>query len=232
MRPTRISVLVLVLAVCALATWLTLRLVYTRLPPLPWTGVPALMATSVAEAWTGYDLQARIAGRRGRRPAAPLFVSRMVALAKASSLAAAAIGGLALGFLVYTSGMLNATIPRQDALAAAVTLASAIVLVCAALYLEYCCRVPNAPDRSRDDEAPDRTTKRPSDWHLPAARPGPRVGLGRKQGGSGAKTGWVWGENRVGLGRKQGEFGGNGVGSGERGFGGRRSGIGESGALP
>jgi hypothetical protein len=194
MRPTRISTLALVLAVCALATWLTLRLEYAALPPLPWTGVPALMATAVAEAWTGYDLQARIAGRRGRRPAAPLFVSRMVALAKASSLAAAAIGGLALGFLVYTSGLLSAAIPRQDALAAGLTLASALVLACAALYLEYCCRVPNAPDRSGDDPANgdrahgdrahgdrargdrahgdrtgDRTTKRPSDWHLPPA---------------------------------------------------------------
>lgn len=161
MRPTRISTLALVLAVCALAAWLALRLVYTNLPPLPWTGTPALLATAVAEAWTGHDLQARIAGRRGRRPAAALFVSRMVALAKATSLAAAAIGGLALGFLVYTSGLLNASIPRQDALTAAVTLASAVVLACAALYLEYCCRVPNTPDRSDDDEARDRTTKRP-----------------------------------------------------------------------
>jgi len=166
MRPTRISTLALVLAVCALATWLALRLEYTNLPPLPWTGVPALLATALAEAWTGFDLQARIAGRRGRRPAAPLFVSRMVALAKATSLAAAALGGLALGFLVYTSGLLNAAIPRQDALAAGVTLASAVVLTCAALYLEYCCRVPNDPDRSGDDPAQgdragDRTTKRP-----------------------------------------------------------------------
>jgi len=153
MRPTRISTLALVLAFFALAAWLSLRLVYTHLPPLPWTGVPALLATAVAEAWTGYDLQARIHGRRGR-PAAPLFVSRMVALAKATSLAAAAIGGLALGFLVYTSGMLNASIPRQDALAAAVTLGSSVVLACGALYLEYCCRVPNVPDRdSRDDPA-------------------------------------------------------------------------------
>ena len=152
MRPTRISSLLAVAAVCALATWLTLRLVYTNLPPLPWTGVPALLATAVAEAWTGHDLQARIAGRRGRRPAAPLFVSRMVALAKASSLAGAAIGGLAAGFAIYTSGMLNASIPRQDALAALITLASSVVLACAALYLEYCCRVPDAPDRDDRDE--------------------------------------------------------------------------------
>jgi hypothetical protein len=151
MRPTRISTLVLVAVVCALAAWLALRSVYQHLPPLPWTGVPALLVAAAAEAWTGFDLRSRILGRRGLKPAAPLFVSRMVALAKASSLAAAAIAGLAAGFVIYLSGSLSASVPRQDALTAAITLAAAVVLACAALYLEYCCRVPGAPDRDTSD---------------------------------------------------------------------------------
>ena len=153
MRPTRASTLVIVAVVCALAAWLLLRSIYEKLPPLPWTGVPALLVAAVAEAWTGRDLRARIAGRRGLKPAAPLFVSRMVALAKASSLAAAAIAGLAAGLVTYLSGSLNAPVPRQDALTAAVTMAAAVLLACAALYLEYCCRVPDAPDRDSTDES-------------------------------------------------------------------------------
>jgi hypothetical protein len=152
MRPTRVSTLVLVAVICALASWLLLRSVYERLPPLPWTGVPALLVAAAAEAWTGRDLRARIAGRRGLKPAAPLFVSRMVALAKASSLAASAIAGLAAGFVIYLSGSLSATVPRQDAVTAALTFAAAVLLACAALFLEYCCRVPNAPDRDKNDE--------------------------------------------------------------------------------
>ncbi len=152
MRPTRTSTLAIVAVVCALAAWLLLHSVYSKLPPLPWTGVPALLVAAVAEAWTGRDLQNRIAGKRGLKPAAPLFVSRMVALAKASSLAAAAIAGLAAGFVIYLSGSLSASIPREDALTAAITLAAAGVLACAALYLEYCCRVPDRPDRDRTDE--------------------------------------------------------------------------------
>jgi len=152
MRPTRISTLVIVAVVCALACWLLLRSVYEKLPPLPWTGVPALLVAALAEAWTGRDLRARIAGRRGLKPAAPLFVSRMVALAKASSLAGSAIAGLAAGFVVYLSGSLSAAVPRQDAVTAAVTFAAAVLLACAALYLEYCCRVPNAPDRDQSDQ--------------------------------------------------------------------------------
>ena len=153
MRPTRTSTLAVVAVVCALVAWLALRSVYERLPPLPWTGVPALLIAAFAEAWTGRDLRARIAGRRGTKPVAPLFVSRMVALAKASSLAASAIAGLAAGFIIYLSGSLTAAVPRQDAVTAAVTLVSAVLLACAALYLEYCCRVPDAHDRDQTDQA-------------------------------------------------------------------------------
>ncbi len=152
MRPTRTSTLAIVAVVCAAVSWLLLKLVYEHLPLLPWTGVPALVVAALAEAWTGRDLRARIAGGRGLKPAAPLFVSRMVALAKASSLAAAVIAGLALGFVIYLSGSLNETVPRQDAVTAVVTFAASVVLACAALYLEYCCRVPDAPDREQSDE--------------------------------------------------------------------------------
>jgi hypothetical protein len=160
-KPTRVSTLVLVAVICAGLGWLLLRSLYQRLPPLPWTGVPALLIAAMAEAWTGRDLKARIAGQRGSgqgtgrglKPVAPLFVSRMVALAKASSLAAAIIAGLTGGFGVYLSGSLSASVPRQDALTSVVTFAAAVVLACAALYLENCCRVPADPDGD-EREAP------------------------------------------------------------------------------
>jgi Protein of unknown function (DUF3180) len=174
-KPTRVSTLVVIAVVCAGLGWLLLRSLYHRLPPLPWTGVPALLIAAMAEAWTGRDVKARIAARRGSgpgtgrgsgpgtgrgsgqetgrglKPVAPLFVSRMVALAKASSLAAAIIAGVAGGFDIYLSGSLGASVPRQDALTAVVTFAAAVVLACAALYLENCCRVPE--DQDRDERA-------------------------------------------------------------------------------
>ena len=153
MKPTRSSTLAVVAVVFALLAWLLLRGVYSKLPPLPWTGVPALLIAAAVEAWIGRDLRARIAGRRGK-PAIPLFVSRMVALAKASSQVAAAVAGLAAGVDIYLSGSLNASVPRQDELTAAVTLAAAVLLACAALYLEFCCRVPDPPGREQDDETP------------------------------------------------------------------------------
>jgi Protein of unknown function (DUF3180) len=162
-KPTRISTLVIIAVVCAAAGWLLLRAVYAKLPPLPWTGVPALLIAAVAEAWLGRDLKARIAGGRGARrggergarsgpkPVEPLFVSRMVALAKASSVAAAIIAGFAAGFDLYLAGSLTASTPRQDALTAVITFVAAILLACAALYLEYCCRVPGDPEEPQPD---------------------------------------------------------------------------------
>jgi len=155
MKPTRPSTLATVAVVFALAAWLLLHLIYQRLPPLPWTGAPALLLAAALEAWTGRDLRARITRRRGvngTKPPDPLFVSRMVALAKASSLVAAAVGGLAAGVDIYLSGSLNASVPRQDELTAAVTLAAAVLLACAALYLEFCCRVPDSPGPDQDDQ--------------------------------------------------------------------------------
>ena len=152
MKPTRISTLVIIAVVCAAAGWLLLRSVYAKLPPLPWTGVPALLIAAVAEAWTGRDLKARISGRRqGLKPVAPLFVTRMVALAKATSVAAAIIAGFTAGFDFYLAGSLNASTPREDALTAAITFVAAVVLACAALYLENSCRVPEDPDAAQAD---------------------------------------------------------------------------------
>jgi hypothetical protein len=151
-KPTRISTLVIIAVVCAAAGWLLLRAVYAKLPPLPWTGVPALLIAAVAEAWTGRDLKARISGRRqGLKPVAPLFVTRMVALAKATSVAAAIIAGFTAGFDFYLAGSLNASTPREDALTAVITFVAAVLLACAALYLENSCRVPEDPDAPQPD---------------------------------------------------------------------------------
>jgi len=106
----------------------------------------------VAEAWTGRDLKARISGRRqGLKPVAPLFATRMVALAKATSVAAAIIAGFTAGFDFYLAGSLNASTPREDALTAVITSVAAVLLACAALYLENSCRVPEDPDAAQPD---------------------------------------------------------------------------------
>ena len=149
MQPTKIRTLALAAVVSAALAWLLLRLTYASLPALPWTGVPALLLLAIAEAVSGRNVRARLRGGGGTK-IAPIAVARMAALAKATSLAAAILGGLAAGFLVYVLGSLDKPAFRTDAVTAGVTLGSALVLMAAALYLEQGCRVPTRKDEDDD----------------------------------------------------------------------------------
>jgi hypothetical protein len=124
MRPTKARTLVLTALICAVGMWLLLRQVYSSLPPLPWSGVPALALLAGAETITGRNVRARLAGRG--TPIPPIAVARIAVLAKASSLAAALIGGLA----------------------------AAVLLIAAALYLEHGCRVPPGQDQGAEPGQP------------------------------------------------------------------------------
>ncbi|HEX4830277.1 MAG TPA: DUF3180 domain-containing protein [Trebonia sp.] len=155
MRPTRPRFLLLIALVCGAVTWALLHAIYSRLPPLTWSFVPALLIAGGVEAWIGRDLRARIAGDRAD-PAPPLFVARMLVLAKASAQVAAIFGGIALGFMIYLSVMLSASTPRQDMVTAGLTFAASLLLAVAALWLEYCCRVPKSPDDDQDRDERDK----------------------------------------------------------------------------
>jgi hypothetical protein len=153
-KPTQTRTLVIILVVVGAVTWAILKAVYASLPPLTWTGVPALAIAAAAEAWFGRDLRARIQRRPGTRPVPALFVARVVALAKASSQTAALLGGICAGFVIYLSGMTSAPTPRADLVDASLSFGASLVLMAAALFLEYCCRVPGNPRDDVDEPAP------------------------------------------------------------------------------
>lgn len=161
MTPTRPRFLLLIALVCGAITWAVLHVIYSKLPPLTWSAVPALLIAAGVEAWQGRILRARIAGERGE-PAPPLFVARMLVLAKASAQVAAIFGGVAIGFMVYLSVMLSASTPRADMVTAGLTFAAALLLAVAALWLEYCCRVPKYPGDSSDRNDDDRPAPFPN----------------------------------------------------------------------
>lgn len=161
MTPTRPGALAAVAVVCALLTWLVVRKTFAALPPLPWTALPAMLLVAIGEVMAGRNIKAKISGRRrSGKPLQPIAVARMVALAKASSAAAAVLGGLAAGFFCYVAGQLEKDVPRADAIASGVTVAGAVVLAAAALYLERCCRAPRPPE-----DAGDAQDGRHADWH-------------------------------------------------------------------
>lgn len=157
---TRPGTLAGIFAICAIVGWLATRSTFTSLPLLPVTSVPALAALALAEAAVGRSVRNRLTGRRKTaRPLAPIAIARLVALAKASSAAGAALGGLVGGYLIYVLKDLDKTVPARDARVAGLTLAATLLLMAAALYLEHCCRAPKPPDDSEDES--DRT---PDSW--------------------------------------------------------------------
>ncbi len=152
MQPTKPWSLVVVVICTAAIGWVVALTSFASLPPLPWTAVPALLLLALGELLIARNLRTRLSARPGIRPIDPIAVPRIVALAKASSMAAAAFGGLAAGFCIYTLASLDKAVPRHDALVCAFTAAAAIALVAAALYLERVCRTPEPPED--DDDRP------------------------------------------------------------------------------
>ena len=93
-------------------------------------------------------------GRRAARPAPPLFVARMVALAKASSQTAALLARDQRRVHDLPVGDGGRRRRRAaDLVDASLSFGACLVLLAAALFLEYCCRVPGSPDSDDDGTA-------------------------------------------------------------------------------
>ncbi|CAL9461805.1 hypothetical protein SUDANB121_02668 [Nocardiopsis dassonvillei] len=122
------------------------------LPPMPWTAIPTLLLLAFAEGFTAGRTRRRIRRAAGTEPIPPLSAARLVALAKASVLAAALFGGFCAGVALTVLDGLALPVHREVFLTALGTALAAAVLAAAALYLEYACRVPD--DEERDDHRP------------------------------------------------------------------------------
>ncbi|WP_204016542.1 DUF3180 domain-containing protein [Sphaerimonospora thailandensis] len=152
MKPSNPGVLVGLVVVFGLVTWGVLQQAYAVLPTVPWTAIPTTLLLALGEAYTGWLTRARILRRPDTKPVEPLAVARLAALAKATAYAGAVFGGVFAGFVLRVVDMLDLPKPRQDALVAGGSFLSCVILVCAALFLEYCCRVPRKPE----DRAPGK----------------------------------------------------------------------------
>ncbi|MQA94463.1 MAG: DUF3180 family protein [Streptosporangiales bacterium] len=114
--------------------------------PLPAWGIRGELRRLRAEV---RDLRAEVRSGRGTQRGSridPLTIARFAALGKASAHAAAVLAGIFTGILLHVAGNLDIETPRADAWVSGATAVSALVLVVAALFLEYSCRVPKGPD--------------------------------------------------------------------------------------
>lgn len=134
----------------AILVHLLVRLGYGSLPPLPTLAGTTLLAFAAAEAVLGFTLRDRIRRRRHFPPVQALTAAKAVALAKASSLAGSLVLGAWLGVLGYVAPRWDDfPAAASDTIAASVGAACAAALVAAGLWLEYCCRTPDDPQREQ-----------------------------------------------------------------------------------
>lgn len=122
------------------------------LPLMPWSAIPTLLLLAFAEAFTAGRTARRIHRAPGTEPIEPLSAARLVALAKASALFASLAMGFFAGIALSVSDRLELPSHREVFLTALGTALAAGLLLAAALYLEYACRVPEDDgDEDRDD---------------------------------------------------------------------------------
>ncbi|GAA2845220.1 hypothetical protein GCM10010517_01590 [Streptosporangium fragile] len=123
-------------------SWAVLKPLYSSLPTVPWTAIPTVFLLALGEFYSGWMTRARIHRRPGTKPVEPLAVARLAALAKASAYGGAVFAGLFAGFALYTADLLDQETPGRDFLIAGGSFLACVLLICSALYLEYCCKVP------------------------------------------------------------------------------------------
>jgi uncharacterized membrane protein YbhN (UPF0104 family) len=146
MKPTRLSVLVIIAILTGAVAYLVTRSSYDDLPTPTVYALLWLALLAIAEFYVALVTRARLAGRPGTRPINPLVVARFVALAKASSIVGSLAAGGYAGFLIWVV-RLSSPASTTDTRTASFGVGFAILLVMAALFLERVCRVP-----TRDDE--------------------------------------------------------------------------------
>jgi hypothetical protein len=170
LRPTNPATLVVAGLVSAATAWFVISTWYGEMPALPW--IPALTVGLLAlfELVLANNTRARIARKPGRPPVEPLLVARYVVLAKASSLAGSIFAGFTGGLLVWLlmerTRLAAAGTDLPPAIGAFVT---SLMLIAAALWLEYACRVPKPPEEK--DERPGERNGEAGRTDEPARRP-------------------------------------------------------------
>ena len=149
MKPTAARTLIAAALIAGIIAYAIIRAIYSDAPAVPTLAPVSVFLIGLIELQASFAVRARLDGRPGTRPILPLVVARFAALAKASSLAGAVIGGAWVAVLVYTVPKIGELrVAGHDTLIAALGTASAAILVAGALLLERACRVRRPPQAS------------------------------------------------------------------------------------
>lgn len=146
--PTRIRDLLTVAAIVGVATWVLVGYNYGDLPSIPLFAGILLYVLAAVEIVIALVVRTRVSARqvgRAKGQLHPLTAARIVALAKASAILGALMAGAWAGLLVFLLAQNDVAQADHDKPSTVIALVGAVVLIAAALWLEYCCRAPDDP---------------------------------------------------------------------------------------
>lgn len=164
MKPTRAPVLLAAFLLAGLVTAIVVQLTYDRLPPLPQGPVITVLLLTVAEVVLAWTTRNRLRAMRERdpekrraqhhvKPVDPLTVARFAVLARASSLGGALVGGAWTAVLIVLFFHRSVDAVNADRRLSIAGIVSAVLLVAAALWLEWVCRAPPPPEQREQTQA-------------------------------------------------------------------------------
>ncbi|MFB4285576.1 DUF3180 family protein [Nonomuraea sp. MTCD27] len=164
-----------VLVVAALVTWFDLNYSYfdSGLLTLPWAAIPIVLA--LGEAYMGWRTRARLNPKPGAKPVGPRAVASLTVLANGSAVAGAIFAGIFASAVLAALDLLSFDRGRTDALVGVGAFVSCVLLVCAALYLEFCCRVPMGGTAAQPVDDIDQPAAEPDPHHAPSAASHPAL---------------------------------------------------------
>jgi peptidoglycan/LPS O-acetylase OafA/YrhL len=143
MKFTRARDLVLAGVIAIVVVNVFLLLEYDSMGPLPTLAGLVLAVLAIVEAVLAFVLRNRINGKSGTRPLNPITAVRAVALAKASSMLGAIMCGAWASVLIYVVPKRSTIqVAGGDTTSGIVGVVCSVILIAAALWLEYCCRAP------------------------------------------------------------------------------------------
>ncbi|GAC68126.1 DUF3180 domain-containing protein [Gordonia soli] len=146
--PSRPRDLAIVAVVTAVIAWILVRYNYGDLPPLPLLAGLVLYVLAALEVVIAFIVRSRVDSRdvgRARGQLHPLTAARVLALAKASAILGALGTGVWAGLALFLWSQRDLAAADHDKPGAVLGLVGGLLLVGAALWLEYCCRAPDDP---------------------------------------------------------------------------------------
>ncbi len=154
MTPTR-PLLLAILAILAAAIGFAMvglwESIFGRTLPVPLMASVTMFLLAVAIFFWAITIRPRLLGKKGATPVDPFTAARTAALAMAASRTGALVAGFYLGIALAFSGKLHIPIVSERIWLAVAAALSALLVVLAALWLEYICRLPGDADDSRGD---------------------------------------------------------------------------------